>query len=101
MGKATVNVKVDDVQCDEIWGYVYKKALHKTPEEAHDKTIGDAYCFVAIERNSKLILNFASEHRDQATTDVFIERCGGQPHRAASRSPRMDSSSTNRQSPRR
>jgi len=43
------------------------------PAEAHDDSIGDAYCFVAIERYSKLILNFALGRRTQATTDAFIE----------------------------
>lgn len=73
MGRVIVNVPVKDVQCDEIWGYVYKKEAHKLPGEANDKTIGDAYSFVAIERKSKLILNFALGRRDQATTDIFIE----------------------------
>ncbi len=35
--------------------------------------LGDAYCFVAIERNSKLVLNIALGKRNQQTTNVFIE----------------------------
>jgi IS1 family transposase len=73
MGRLIVNVPVTDVQCDEIWGYVYKKEAHKLPMEANDEGMGDAYCFVAIERNSKLVLNFALGRRSQATTDAFIE----------------------------
>jgi IS1 family transposase len=73
MGRVIVNVPVKDVQCDEIWGYVQKKEGHKGPEEAHDDSIGEAYCFVAIERNTKLVLNFALGRRSQATTDIFIE----------------------------
>jgi len=73
MGRLIVNVPVADVQCDEIWGYVSKKEGHKLPMEANNKSIGDAYCFVAIERKSKLVLNFALGRRDQATTDIFIE----------------------------
>jgi IS1 family transposase len=72
-GRLIVNVPVKDVQCDEICAYVYKKEAHKSPMEAHDDSMGDAYCFVAIERNSKLILNFALGRRTQATTDAFIE----------------------------
>jgi IS1 family transposase len=64
---------VKDVECDEIWGFVGKKEGHKSPEEANDEGLGDAYCFVAIERNTKLVLNFALGRRNQATTDVFIE----------------------------
>lgn len=73
MGKLIVNVPVKDVQCDEIWGFVGKKESHKLPAEANDESIGDAYCFVAIERNTKLVLNFALGRRSQATTDAFIE----------------------------
>ena len=40
MGKL-VNIPVKDVQCDEIWGYVYKEESHKFPFEAHDNSIGD------------------------------------------------------------
>ena len=57
-----------------FWGYVFKKESHKWPEEANEEGIGDAYCFVAMERTSKLILNFALGRRSQATTDAFIER---------------------------
>jgi transposase-like protein/IS1 family transposase len=73
MGRLIVNVPVKDVQADEIWGFVQKKEAHKYPWEANDASIGDAYCFVAIERNYKLVLNFALGRRDQATTDAFIE----------------------------
>jgi transposase-like protein/IS1 family transposase len=83
MGKLIVNILVKDVQCDEIWGYVRKKEAHKFPFEKDDDSIGDAYCFVAIERHSKLVLNFALGRRNQATTDAFIEGLRGAtaPHR--------------------
>ena len=78
MGRIIRNVPVKDVQCDEIWGYIFKKEGHKTTEEIEtDDTIGDAYTFVAIERNTKLVLNFALGRRNQATTDVFIEGLRG------------------------
>lgn len=73
MGRLIVNVPVKDIECDEIWGFVQKKEGHKAPEEAHDESISDAYCFVAIERSTKLVLNFALGRRSKATTDVFIE----------------------------
>src|ERR1700730_12633148 len=73
MGRVIVNVSVQDVECDEIWGFVQKKEAHKGPEQAHDDSVGDAYCFVAIERNTKLVLNFALGRRTTATTQVFIE----------------------------
>jgi IS1 family transposase len=73
MGRLIWGVPVKDVQCDEIWGYVFKKESHKQPFEKDDDSIGDAYCIVAIERYSKLVLNFALGRRSQATTDAFIE----------------------------
>jgi transposase-like protein/IS1 family transposase len=73
MGRLIVNVPCRDVEADEIWGYVRKKEAHKEPKEAHDNSIGDAYCFVAIERHTKLVLNFALGRRDNATTQIFIE----------------------------
>jgi IS1 family transposase len=73
MGRLIVNVSVKDVQADEVWGFIQKKEGHKRPEEARDETIGDAYTFVAIERHTKLVLNFALGRRNQATTDIFIE----------------------------
>ena len=65
------NVPVRDVECDEVWSYVGKKQRRVRPDD--DQNLGDAYCFVAIERHSKLVLNIALGKRDQATTDVFIE----------------------------
>lgn len=71
LGRLIRNLPVRDVQCDEIWSFIGKK--EKTLEEGDDPTWGDAYCFVAIERHSKLVLNFALGKRNQATTDAFIE----------------------------
>jgi len=73
MGRKVRNVQVKDVQCDEIWGFVQKKEAHQWPEEVNDNSVGDAYTFVAIERDSKLVLNFALGRRDQQTTNAFIE----------------------------
>ena len=61
------------MELNEIWGYVPKKEAHKYPFEAHDYTIGYAYCFVALCADSKLVLNFALGRRDQKTTDIFVE----------------------------
>jgi hypothetical protein len=60
-----------DVECDEIWGFIGKKERRVTVDD--DPNYGDAYTFVAIESNTKLVLNFAPGKRNQATTDIFIE----------------------------
>jgi transposase-like protein/IS1 family transposase len=66
-----VNVPVKDIQADEIWSFVGKK--QKAVQPGDDPNFGDAYCFVAMERGSKLVLNFALGKRDQETTNAFIE----------------------------
>jgi len=71
MAEKIRNVKVQDVECDELWTFIGKKQKRVGPED--EPGMGDAYAFVAIERNSKLVLNIAVGKRDQSTTDVFIE----------------------------
>jgi hypothetical protein len=48
------NVPVSEVQSDELWSFVAKKK--KRVQDRDDPTFGDSYTFVAIERNSKLVL---------------------------------------------
>lgn len=71
LGRLIVNIPVQDVSADEMWGFIQKK--EKMVREDDDPNYGDAYCFVAMENNTKLVLNFALGKRNQATTDVFIE----------------------------
>ena len=49
-------VPATDVQCDEIWGFVAKKKYHVHGGEPDFAFIGDAWCFVAIDRSTKLVL---------------------------------------------
>ena len=48
------NLSVKDVEVDEIWGYVGKKEGHKSDDDGAE--VGDAYCFIGMERSTKLIL---------------------------------------------
>lgn len=67
-------LKVEDVQCDEIWGYVGKKEAHKWPFEKDAAGLGDAYCFIAVERGTKLILTYHLGKRDMPSTDTFMAK---------------------------
>jgi transposase-like protein/IS1 family transposase len=71
MGRYVRNIKVRDVEVDEVWSFLGKKEKRVRPED--DQNLGDAYVFVAIERNTKLVLNIAMGKRDQLTTNAFIE----------------------------
>jgi transposase-like protein/IS1 family transposase len=62
---------VSDVQCDEIWGFVGCKEKRNV---TGDPTLGDAYCFVAIERNTKLVLTWHLGRRTARDTFAFTEK---------------------------
>jgi len=72
MIEKVVNLPVEDVQADEIWGFCFKKEGHKRDQEKDIAGIGDAYCFVGIERHSKMILAWHLGKRNQQSTDAFI-----------------------------
>lgn len=65
---------VSDVQADEIWGFVGMKQKTKNYQgREDDHTIG-AYCFIGIERNTKLILAWHLGRRTEADTIAFTEK---------------------------
>ena len=69
------NVPVDDVEADEIWGFVWCKQKTKNRLGLGDEVpVGDAYCFVAIERDTKLVLCWHLGQRTTEDTEVFIEK---------------------------
>jgi len=55
-----------------MWGYVGMKEKMKGPEQQHIDTLGDAYTYVAIERNSKLVLAWHLGRRTRRDTFNFI-----------------------------
>jgi len=64
------NVPVEDVQADEIWGFVNCKEKTKVMH-GYDDSVGDAWCFVAMERNSKLVLCWHMDKRSVPATRTF------------------------------
>jgi len=68
-------VPVEDVQADEIWTYVGCKEKNKAGKEnAEQDRLGDAYTFVGIERNTKLILAWHLGRRSSKDTVEFTEK---------------------------
>jgi transposase-like protein len=65
------DLPVRDVQCDEIWGYVGCKEKRNLSGNA---LRGDAYCFVALERNTKLVLCWHLGRRSVRDTVAFIDK---------------------------
>lgn len=67
-------VAVRDVQADEMWGYVGMKEKTKKRQLKTEDGIGDAYTFVAIERNTKLVLAWHLGRRNMRDTVAFTEK---------------------------
>jgi IS1 family transposase len=59
-----------DIQCDEIWTFVGKKEARVKPTD-NAAIVGDQYTFVAIDRYSKLVINFAVGKRTAPMTKHF------------------------------
>ena len=64
------NLPVKDVEVDEIWGFVGKKEGHKSDDDGAE--LGDAYCFIGMERSTKLVLAHHLGKRTAKATDAFI-----------------------------
>lgn len=67
-------VKVDDVQLDEIWSFVGMKEKTRIARN-RSEVYGDSWTFLAIERNTKLILAHKVGKRDTDTCCNFLRRC--------------------------
>lgn len=66
------NVPATDVQADEIWGFVGKKERQRRHDD--DSNIGDAWCFVAIERHTKLVLCWHLGKRNEKAAMHLMEK---------------------------
>jgi transposase-like protein/IS1 family transposase len=66
------NVPATDVQADEIWSYVGKKESHKGHGDTRE--VGDAWTFIAIERNTKLVLAYELGKRTVSSATRFIDK---------------------------
>jgi transposase-like protein/IS1 family transposase len=71
--RTVVNVECSDVQCDEIWGFVNMKDKTRVRKNFEPDGLGDAWCFTAIERHTKLILTFHLGKRTPTDTAIFAD----------------------------
>lgn len=75
MDERIKGISVDSVQCDEIWGYVGMKEKTKKQQcRDEENDLGDAYCFVAMEQFTKLILCWHLGRRTASDTVIFTEK---------------------------
>ena len=68
------SMPVADVQCDEIWGFVGMKEKTRVRHHEGRDDVGDAYCFTAVERGTKLVLAWHLGTRSKEDTVFFAEK---------------------------
>lgn len=64
------DLPIREVQADEIWSFVRKKAKRVAPMDPPDW--GDAYTFLAMARTQKLMIAYRVGKRDEKNTRAFI-----------------------------
>lgn len=74
MHREISGLEVKEVSCDEVWGYVSMKARTKVKKGHTGKQTGDAWCFIAMERYSKLILAWHLGNRTVQDTVTFTDK---------------------------
>jgi IS1 family transposase len=65
-------VKVQRVECDEIWSFNYCKRDHVATAKAAPERAGDTWTWTAIDRDSKLIISYLVGGRDAEYAHEFI-----------------------------
>lgn len=66
-------VAAKDVQLDEIWSFIGCKEKTRI-REGHAADQGDSWTFIAIDRDTKLVLTHAIGQRDMATSTRFLNQ---------------------------
>jgi len=74
MNRYMRKVLCHDLQFDEIWTYCRMKEKQKTRRNLTSDRIGDAYCFTAFERDTKLLLTWHLGRRTEPDTIIFVEK---------------------------
>jgi IS1 family transposase/transposase-like protein len=73
LSATVVDVKAEDIQCDEIWSFVGCKEKHRV-SEGYTPDFGDSWTFIAVERTTKLVLAYEIGDRDHYTTRSFLHK---------------------------
>jgi len=66
------NLKCRRLQCDEIWSYVGCKQKNVTPKMAEQRVVGDAWVWVAIDADTKLVPCWLVGDRGAGSATEFI-----------------------------
>ena len=70
MDTAMRNLRCEHIQADEIWSFVAKKQRNVKVDDPDE--LGDAWVFVAMDEQTKLIPSYIVGRRDRPTTYQFL-----------------------------
>ncbi len=68
-----VHIAAKKVQCDEIWSYIMCKDKNVDYcTKQHEQHVGDAWTWVGIDADSKLVISWLVGNRDAQSANVFM-----------------------------
>lgn len=65
-------VQASDIQADEVWSYIHCKQGTRARKGITDPDAGDAYCYIGMDRKSKLVLSWHLGRRNAWDCHDFI-----------------------------
>ncbi len=69
-----VNVNSRRIECDEIWSFVYAKEKNvEFSEKTKEDGAGDAWTWVGIDADTKLVVSFLVGQRDASSANDFMQ----------------------------
>ena len=68
------DVEVANVEADELWAFIAKKEKTKAKRRETSPELGDAYTFLGLDADTKLILAHHTGRRTAPHTDAFVEK---------------------------
>jgi transposase-like protein/IS1 family transposase len=77
------NLTVAEIQVDEVWSFVAKKERTAFFQSSYEG-VGDAYCYTALDRETKLLFCFHVGRRDAGNATLFADKlalCVSDQHR--------------------
>ena len=62
-----------EIQCDEIWSFIYAKQAHVKFAKAAPPEAGDTWTFTALDADSKMVISYLVGPREGATALEFMD----------------------------
>lgn len=72
--RSVKDVPVKDVCVDELWSYVGCHDRHKERKGITDEKQGSKWCYIALERNTKMVMAWHLGERNEQDTIAFTEK---------------------------